>query len=1171
MTGLVDWATGRARMIFAFVALSLAAGMGAYVGLPKEGEPDIDVPVLIVSAPLFGVSAEDSEKLLVRPLEQELRDLEGIKDITATAAEGVAIVVLEFEFGWDKNATIADARDKVDRAMADFPSGAETPTISEINFSEFPILVASLSGQVPERTLFRIAKDLQGELEAMPEVLEAGLAGYREEMLEVLIDPLRLEAYNVTAQELLAVVTNNNQLVAGGSVETGSGAFSLKVPGSFDDTSDVYALPIKVNGDSVITLGDLAEIRLTFQDPIGTARFNGETTVALQITKRKGVNLIDTVADVQALIEREMAAWPPELQAAVDVNFSMDMSKDVNDMVTQLEASVLTAVALVMIVVLAALGLRSALLVGFAIPTSFLLAFALFAVLDFTVSNIVMFGLILAVGILVDGAIVVVEYADKRIARGDGPMKAYGAAAKRMFWPIVSSTATTLCAFLPMLFWPGVAGEFMGMLPVTLIFVLAASLLVALIYLPVVGGVSGRLTRSIEQGAAALRARYALQQRYIMAGLAALLTFGGLMLGGFFGVLFALIGVTALCLTLLSLKGAKRQSAPEKAGYERSGFGRFIHMIVGNPVMPFVTIASVVGFSFFIIMVAYPASNPRVEFFVETEPERAVAYVRARGNLSLDEKDRLLRQVEDQLIETPGVQSIFAFAGNGGLNQAGDAGSVPNDTIGQIQLELEDWRVRGVNTGNAILADARERAAQVPGVYVELNEQAAGPGSGKPVFLRLSGGNWENLLAATAIARAKFDETPTLREVEDSRPLPGIDWRLDVDVEAAGRYGTDVATIGGMIQLVTQGILLDTMRTDTSDEEVEIRVRFPKEERLLSTLDSLRVRTPEGLVPLSNFVTRVPVPKVAQIERLNGQRYFDVLADVQPGENPTAEIAKLQEWLDSSPFPSGIKAEWTGDQEDQQESGAFLMQAMVGALGLMFVILLAQFNSFYNSVTVLLAVIFSVTGVLIGMMLLDQSFSIIMTGTGIVALAGVVVNNNIVLIDTYQEYRTYMPKLEAIVRTVEARIRPVFLTTVTTIAGLTPMVLGVSIDFANGGYSVDAPTALWWKQLATAVVFGLATATVLTLVFTPAVLAVRVWVEYLIFGRNPFEMANSAERRAADKNLRSKARAVRDIEEIDWMLMGLSEDQISQLSDVASDTDPQPRQDKGSASLSAAE
>ncbi|MEL6583637.1 MAG: efflux RND transporter permease subunit [Pseudomonadota bacterium] len=1209
MTGIVDWAAGRARMILAFVVLSLVAGWTAYTGLPKEGEPDIDVPVLIVSAPFPGVSAEDSEKLLVRPLEQELQDLEGVKEITATAAEGIAIVVLEFEFGWEKNATIADTRDKVDRAAAGFPSGADSPTISEINFSEFPIIVVSLSGNVPERALFRVASDLQSELESLPEVLEAGLAGSRDEMVEVLINPLRLEAYNVTAQELASVVINNNQLVAGGSVETGSGAFSLKVPGSFETTEDVYNLPVKVNGDRVITLGDLASIRLTFEDPIGTARFNGEPTVALQVVKRKGVNLIDTVALVKETISEVEQRWSPELQQAIHINYSMDMSREVGSMVSQLEGSVMTAVILVMIVVLAALGIRSALLVGFAIPTSFLLAFALFAVLDFTVSNIVMFGLILAVGILVDGAIVVVEYADKRIRRGDGPMQAYSAAAKRMFWPIVSSTATTLCAFLPMLFWPGIAGEFMGMLPITLIFVLTASLLVALVYLPVVGGVSGRLTRTIDNGAAFLRHRYSRSMRAIAFVLAAslfVISFtgrGAVPAAALPLTILMFASVVALVFLILSFKRDPRQAPPKKAGYQRTQFGHLIHSIVGNPVMPFVTIIGVLAFSFYTVAVVFPQYSRGVEFFVATEPERAVAYVRARGNLSLDEKDRLVRAVENEVLQTPGISSVFAFAGNGGLNQAGDAGSVPNDTVGQIQIELENWEIRGPNTGHAIIADAQARADRVPGVIVEISEQAGGPGSGKPVFLRVTGANQADLLQATALARAKFDSTPGLIDIEDSRPLPGIDWRIDVDVEAAGRYGADVATVGSMIQLVTQGILLDTMRTDTSDEEVEIRVRFPEDQRLLSTIDTMRVRTAEGLVPLSNFVTRTAVPRVAQIERINSQRYFDIMADVE-GElvkiteasgddatpdtiidvlpasaaatradefaeagytitpvTPTERIGVLQEWLDSRPFPDSVFAEWTGDQADQEESGAFLMQAMLGALGLMFVILLAQFNSVYNSVAVLLAVIFSVTGVLIGMMLLGQTFSIIMTGTGIVALAGVVVNNNIVLIDTYQEYRQYMPKLEAIVRTAEARIRPVFLTTVTTIAGLTPMVIGVSIDFGNGGYTLDAPTALWWKQLATAVVFGLGTATILTLVFTPAVLAARVWFEYAVLGRNPLHGAMTAEQRENDRALQRAARSTRDIGEFDWSIMGLE----------PAGTAPKPRKPKAPPSLSAAE
>ena len=505
MTGVIDWAAERARMVLAFIALSLLIGGFAYWSLPKEGEPDIEIPMLIVTVEFPGISAADSESLLVKPMETELADLDGLKKMTSTAAENYANVILEFEFGWDKTATMADVRDAVSTAQAKFPDGAEQYTVRELNFSEFPIVIVNLTGAVPERTMARVAKALQDDLEALDPVLEAGIAGNRDEMLEVIIDPLRLESYNVTAAELINVVQNNNQLIAAGEVETDQGTFSVKIPSSFDSPQDVYELPVKTNGDRVVTLGELAQINYTFEDRKGTARFDGENTVALQVVKRKGYNLIDTVAMVKETLAASRAKWPPELQAAIQVGTSNDQSRVVGSMVSQLEGSVLTAIALVMIVVLSSLGSRAALLVGFSIPTSFLLCFALLAAMGVSISNIVMFGLILAVGMLVDGAIVVVEYADKRIGEGVGPMHAYVEASKRMFWPIVSSTATTLCAFLPMLFWPGVSGEFMGMLPVTLIFVLSASLVVALVYLPVLGGVTGRISRLFSRASDRLR------------------------------------------------------------------------------------------------------------------------------------------------------------------------------------------------------------------------------------------------------------------------------------------------------------------------------------------------------------------------------------------------------------------------------------------------------------------------------------------------------------------------------------------------------------------------------------------------------------------------------------------------------------------------------------------
>ncbi|MEM9031834.1 MAG: efflux RND transporter permease subunit [Pseudomonadota bacterium] len=1142
MTGIVEWASGRARMIIAFIALSILAGGFSYANLPKEGEPDIEIPALVISVPFPGISAEDSEKLVVKPMETELSDLDGLKEMIGTAAEGYANVVLEFEFGWDKTKILADVRDRMDSAEAQFPNGFERYSISEFNFSEFPIVIVNLTGAVPERTLLRLAKDLQDRLEALEPVLEAGLVGHRDEMLEVVIDPLRLEAYNVTASELVDVVVNNNQLIAAGEVETATGAFAVKIPSSFDTAQDIMSLPIKVAGDRVVRLGDLADIRLTFEDAEQTARFNGGDTVALQVSKRKGFNLIDTAALIRDEVEAERQTWPDELQAAVDVGTSNDQSRVVASMVSQLEGSVLTAIALVMIVVLAALGSRSALLVGFAIPTSFLLCFAFLAVMGVSVSNIVMFGLILAVGMLVDGAIVVVEYADRRIREGSGPMRAYVDAAKRMFWPIVSSTATTLCAFLPMLFWPGVPGQFMGMLPVTLIFVLSASLVVALIYLPVMGGVAGRMSRSFGNTSDALRARLPWFARAAMVPVSLYMMFlaamqvlnPGYLLPGSEGMIGSVLGaflfVLAAIAASISLGAARIDRGEQRieAGYRRSHFGKFISVIAGNPVMPVVAIAGVVGFVVATFSI-YGANNQGVEFFVDSEPEQAIVYIRARGNLSLEEKDALVAQAERVILDVPGIQSAFAFAGEGGLNQNTGGVGGPRDTIGQVQIELIPWEDRpqtdvpfqifgwsgifGLDftrravdpayDGDVVLAEMQARLDDIPGIYTEYLNLAQGPAQGKPVHLRISSDDQTALDEAVLTVLARFEETDGLIDLEDSRPLPGIDWQIDVDVEKAGRYGADVATVGAMVQLVTRGIYLDDMRVPSSDDEIEIRVRLPETDRVLSTLDTLKVRTDDGLVPLSNFISRQPVKKLAQINRTGQSRYFDVKADVASGLtnadgapiNPTERIQVLTEWLETErPLPLSVDWEWTGDQEEQAESGQFLVTAFAGALGLMFIILLAQFNSFYNALLVLLAVILSTTGVLIGMLVWQQPFSIIMTGTGIVALAGIVVNNNIVLIDTYQEFSRYMPRIEAIIRTAEQRIRPVLLTTITTMAGLTPMMFGLSLDFLGGGYSIDSPTALWWKQLATAVVFGLGIATMLTLVFTPSMLAARVWV-----------------------------------------------------------------------------
>jgi multidrug efflux pump len=637
---------------------------------------------------------------------------------------------------------------------------------------------------------------------------------------------------------------------------------------------------------------------------------------------------------------------------------------------------------------------------------------------------------------------------------------------------------------------------------------------------PVVGGVFGRLSRRLDQGAKVIE-HWPYWLRLVMALVSIGLVFLGAMLtlnpgylsgtrvpsGSYMasvpGMVLFLLATMLSSITLTAAK-PKRAPKPIEPAYRRRPFGHVIGFIAGNPVMPLVTFGAVVGAVMF-IFTYYGQNNNGTQFFVDSEVEQGIVYVRARGNLSLAEKDALLRMAETQVIGTPGVAAVFSFAGEGGLNQNTGGAVAPRDTIGQIQVEMDRWEERKDDPdldGDLIMERVMARITAIPGIKAEFLAQDRGPSSGKPIQLRLKGDDFDTLSTAVDYVSAHMATMTGVTAIEDTRPLPGIDWEVDVDVTRAGRFGADVATVGGMVQLVTRGILLDTMRVESSDEEIEIRVRLPEEDRLLSTLDTLKLRTSEGLVPLANFITREPVQKLGRIDRVDQTRYFDVKADVLPGLsnedgepiNGNERITALGEWLDTeAELPPGVTYEWAGDMVDQSESQAFLSKAFAGALALMFVILLAQFNSFYNSVLVLLAVILSTAGVLLGMLIMGQPFSIIMTGVGIVALAGIVVNNNIILIDTFQEFQRYMPPIEAVIRTAEQRLRPVALTTITTMAGLAPMMFGLSLDFINGGYSINSPTALWWTQLATAVVFGLGTATILTLILTPALLAARIW------------------------------------------------------------------------------
>lgn len=1085
MNAFLEGVLSRPRTVITLMIFLLVAGAYVYVTIPKEANPDIDVPIFYVSITQQGISPEDAERLLVKPMETELRGLDGLKEIRAIASESHAGIILEFEADFDKDQALADVRDKVDAARAELPEDAEEPTITETNFSLVPTIIVALSGDVPERTLYQHARRLQDEIEAIPTVLSADLSGAREEVLEIIIDRTLMESYELNPVELLQMLQRNNALVPAGFLDTGEGRFSVKVPGLIEDVDDVYSMVVKQRDEGVVTVRDIAEVRRTFQDPTKFTRVNGRPAITIDVVKRLGENIIENNQAVRTVVQQATADWPETIK----VDFLLDQSGFIYEVLGGLEASIITAILLVMIVVVSALGFRSALLVGVSIPTSILLGFLILSGLGMTVNMMVMFGLVLTVGMLVDGAIIMVEYADRKVAEGWSKAAAFKEAAKLMFWPLVSSTATTLIAFLPMLLWPGVPGEFMSYLPIMVMIVLSVALVTALIFLPSVGSVlSGPVIVGLfAGGTAAAAALVALSGQGAMGYVVAALAF--------------LAGAIVAGRLARRWGGGRPQSSvePIPANYDPSTargttgvYVRVLRRLAGTTWGIAFTVVAVFGIAFGILS-AFIANNNGVEFFVDEEPDVAVVMISARGNMSAREALDLVEDVEREVLAIDGVRDVVATAfpsgGNTGSGGITDGGEKPADIIGQLQIELVDYCCRRQAT--EIFADIRERT-NFAGIKTEVRKIEGGPPTGKDIQLQITSSDYDTLLAVTGRMREHFETVEGLRDIEDDRPLPGIEWQLDVDRAEAGRFGADVQTVGQIIQLVTNGVLLTRYQPDDSEDQVDIRVRYPEEERTLDQFSDLRLQTEQGLVPIINFIDIAPQQRVSAITRVDGMYAMTVKADVlqEEGYDLNAKIAEIDAWVKTQEWPQNVFFLFRGANEEQAESMSFLMRAMVASLFLMFLVLVTQFNSFYQTGLTLFTIVLSVFGVLLGMLVTGQKFSVIMTGTGIIALAGIVVNNAIVLIDTFNREKLQQPDvLTAVLATAAQRVRPILLTTVTTIAGLIPMATQTNLDFFSRTIAVGGITSVWWVQLSTAIISGLAFSTILTLVVVPVMLA----------------------------------------------------------------------------------
>lgn len=1006
---IVETAIANARLTISVLLFLMLAGTMAYVSIPKEAEPDVQIPILYVSMHYTGISPEDSERLLLRPMETALKSITGIKKMTSTAYQGGGNVLIEFQAGADLKKALDDVRNKVDMARPELPDGADEPTVNEVNLSEFPILVITLSGDVPERVLAKAGRELRDRIEELPPVLNAELQGVRDDLVEVVIDPGKLATYGLRPDILIAGFAAGNQLVAAGALEGAEGRYAIKVPSLLETIEDVANLPVVSTGTATVRVRDIADIFPTMKEPETVTRLNGAPAIAIEVSKRTGANLIETVDEVKAVTE-EFRALLPE---GTEVTFSQDKSKDIRQLLFDLQNSVLTAVILVFIVILYALSVRASILIGLAIPASFLMGMLALSLWGYTVNIVVLFSLILAVGMLVDDAIIVTEYAERRMTEGMEKREAFAMASHKMTGPVVAATMTRVAAFSPLLFWPGIVGEFMKYLPITLIVTLSASLVYALIFVPTLGALIAKPFKHPpvhKDGAYMWVVGKAVRHPWIMLTLA------------------------------LSLLGA----------------------------VPY----------------AYVQYGKGVIFFPDVEPEFGLLYVKARGNLSIAEKDALVAQAEARILGWPGVETVYTRTGaGGGMGQEVDA-----DVIGVIQYEFVDWRER--KNANAILADLRQAMVGIPGVDIQVSVPQAGPPTGKAIQIQLSADDPTYLNDVAVQVAERLSQVPDVIDISNGLPPPGVDWELQVDRAAASRYGIAPSTVGAMVQLVTGGLKLSDYRPAGADDAVDIVLRLPADQRTISALDQLRIQTAEGSVPISNFVTRKAAPTTGTLTRLDGSRTVTVQAGIREGVQADAIYAQITKEMEAAGLDQyGIRWKLAGEDAEQAEAGAFLSKAFAAAIFLIFIVLLAQFNNFTSVWLVLSAVVMSTIGVLLGLMIMGQPFTMVMTGIGIIALAGVVVNNNIVLIDTYDTLRREgRPKIEAILQTCRERARPVVLTALTAILGVLPIAFGLNMELLNHEVTIGAPSTQWWIALSSAIVYGLAFATVLTLIIIPSML-----------------------------------------------------------------------------------
>ena len=1056
----------RKRVSVMVMALILVVfGVYAYSVLPRESDPDITIPNVFISTSYRGVSPADMESSVTIEIEKKLKGLEGVKKIRSVSSEGLSSINVEFVTGTDIDQALQDVKDKVDEAKNELPVDLEDdPVVFEVNFSELPIVVFSLSGTCGLPCLKEIADDLKDDIEGIPGVLEVQVTGGLEREIRVEVEPEKLAYYGIPITDLQRVVHAENRNTSGGVIRLGDGRFQLRVPGEFETPAELFGLVVGMHEGRPVYLKDVARVVDGFKEEESRSRLDGREAVNVAVKKRSGENIIAITDRMDRVIEEARKGWPPGTR----ITKVMDKAKDIRAMVADLENNILSGLILVVLVLLFAMGVRNAVLVSLAIPFSMLLSFIVLHLLGITLNMVVLFSLTLALGMLVDNAIVIVEniyrYMEQGVPRVEAAMRATGEVA----WAVIGSTATTLAAFAPMLFWPGIMGEFMRYLPLTLIVTLSSSLFVAMVINPALsafflrikgnGGLPGDRPPDADPAAAGekpVEIRGPILRAYVRLVRAALRH-------------RPVVIATAFVLLIL--------------------FRQVWLLVVG-------------------------IEKP-VEFFPDIDPKGMYVNVDLPEGADLSYIDRLMRRIEAAVAVGPEeagripYERIYeprthAMTGGRSFQGPSDLANVkhvyvratertgggmafdPNSPnhVGVQFIDLEDR----LTSTSRTLETIRERVRRIAGGKVTVAAQKEGPPTGAPINIEISGDDFTVLGRIAAEIRGVIEKIPHVQDVRDDyvEGMPTV--RVKIDRQKAALLGLSTGGVGFALKAGYNGLEVSTYREGDEDYDITLRLGA-SDRRVTDVLEELMIPTPAGgLVPLTTIARIEVTGGIGDIVRIDHRRVVTVQANVDeeqvPGPVARAEAEKL---LADIPLPPGYEIRFTGEFEFQQESEEFLSKAFVAALFFIFLILVTQFDSVSQPFIIMTSVILSLGGAFLGLAVMKQPFGIIMTGVGVISLAGVVVNNAIVLIDYTNKLRERGYGLtDAVVAAGATRLRPVLLTAVTTILGLLPMVTGVSFDFHRWAVSWVSESSQWWRSMAIVVIFGLMTATFLTLVVVP--------------------------------------------------------------------------------------